>query len=71
MAHVTITIEDMPGNKVKVVATPTIEAMVKMNVSGEPMTSAHGYAFLALNAIRQESKKQGPTQILIPRSRGH
>lgn len=66
MARVVITIEDIDG-KVKVVAEPNFETMLKMEVSGAGMTSAHGYAITALNAIRRESKKLEPTMIKIPR----
>lgn len=68
MAKITITIEDLPGNKVKVVSDPTFEQMAKIDLSGiADLTSGHAYALLALRAIREESKKQGPTPILIPR----
>jgi hypothetical protein len=70
MAKVTITIEDLPGNKVKVISDPSLETMFKMNLSGGDMTSAHGYAFAALNAIRRESKTKDPSPILIPKVRG-
>ncbi len=66
---ITITIEDTPGNKVKVVATPTFETIMKMIVSGEDTTSAMGYALKCINTIREESQRQGPTKILIPRRR--
>jgi hypothetical protein len=68
MAKVTIIIEDIPHGKVKVVATPNVQEMFQMAESGHDLTSAHGYAFQALNAIRQHSKSQDPTtKILIPR----
>ena len=67
MAKVVIEIEDKPDGNVKVTCTPTFETMMKMHVSGETLTSAHGYAFQALNAIRKESKSQNPSRILIPR----
>ena len=68
MAKVTIEIEDIADGKVKVVATPNVETIFKMAESGHDLTSAHGYAFQALNAIRQHSKSQDPTtKILIPR----
>jgi len=66
MAKITITVEDL-GGKVKVTADPTIETMMKRMVSGEGLTSAHGYAFQALNAMREESLRQGPAHIYIPR----
>lgn len=69
MAKITLTIEDLPGNKVKVVSDPNFETMMKMHVSGTPLTSAHGYALTAINAIRGESKKRAPTGIIIPKIR--
>lgn len=70
MAKITITIEDLPGNKVSVKAEPTLETMFKMELAGDSLTSAQGYAFTALRAIREESKKQTPTKIIIPRVTG-
>lgn len=67
MAKVVITIEDAPENKVKVTAEPSFETMMKIQVSGGELTSAQGYAALALNEIRKESKRNAPTSILIPR----
>jgi hypothetical protein len=67
MARINILIEDTFDGKVKVVATPNFETMVKMDISGEMLTSAHGYDFKALNAIRAESKALAPTKILIPK----
>lgn len=69
MAKITITIEDLPNNAVKVVCDPTFETMMKMHLSGIGLTAAHGYAFKAINEIRRTSKQ---TQILkapIPRLR--
>ena len=71
MAKITVVIEDLPGGKVKVACEPNFETMMKMELSGTRLTSAHGYALLALNAIRNESKRIAPTRILIPRTRGH
>lgn len=67
MAKVVITIEDMPDGKVKVVSDPNFETMMVMHDSGHPLTAANGYAFTALNAIRNEAKRQGPTRIFVPR----
>ena len=67
MAKVVITIEDLPNGKVRTVCEPNFETMMKMKMSGGELTSAHGYAFQCLNAIREESKRRGPTKILIPR----
>lgn len=67
MAKITISIEDSPVGGVKVVSTPSFEQMAQMINAGDPGTSAHGYALLALRAIREESKKNQPASILIPR----
>lgn len=68
MAKITITIEDKDNGKVTVVSNPTFEQMAQMSNSGaEELKSSHGYALLALRAIREESKKQGPIKMLIPR----
>jgi hypothetical protein len=68
MAKVTITIEDTPNGKVKIVAEPSFETMANMIVSGETMTSAHGYAMTCIKAVRQESKNADPTTLIkLPR----
>jgi len=66
MAKITITIVDSPGGKVAVKVDPSYELMMKMT-KAEQLTSAHGYALLALNAIREESKRRGPVNIKVPR----
>jgi len=70
MAKVTISIEDLPNGKVKVVSDPTAETMFKMKLSGHELTAAHGYAFAALNKIREESRSLGKLNVLIPRIGG-
>lgn len=68
MAKVIIEIEDIPGDKVKITSNPTMETMIKMELSGDRLTSAHGYAYACLNEIRKLSKSQDPTnKLLIPR----
>ncbi len=68
MAKITIEIEDTPDGKVKVRSTPNFETMCAMDMSGNTLTAAHGYAFLALNAIRHVSKSNEPqNKILIPK----
>lgn len=58
MAKVIITIEDLPGEKVKIVTEPSMEQIIRMDVSGfTPLTAAEGMAFKVLNGIRLESKK--------------
>jgi len=67
MAKITITIEDGVDSTVKIVSNPNFETMMKMVNSGETLTSAHGYAFMMLRAAREESKRRGPTKILVPK----
>ena len=69
MAKITIVIEDKPDNKVKVVSDPSLETIFSMANSGHELTSAHGYAFQALNVIREHSRKKEPSRILIPKKR--
>lgn len=65
MAKVTITIEDIGANNVRVVCDPKAsELIAKMH--GQSLTSAEGYALMCINTIRQESKKQGPIRLIIP-----
>lgn len=66
MAKIVITIEDMPGGGVKTESTPKFAAMMRMVQSGHPLTSAHGYAMTALNAIL-ESNKRNRLNIIVPR----
>lgn len=67
---VTITIEDSPGGKVKVVSQPSFELMMK-KTKFDDLSSAEGYAVCALNAIRAASKKQGPMIIQVPKLWGN
>lgn len=53
---ITITIEDLPGDKVSIVCDPTGETLMKMIQSGEAQTSAMGYAIGLLNKARDISK---------------
>lgn len=70
MAKVTITIEDAPGGKVKVVAEPNFETMMQKHVSGNGLTAAQGYALAALNSIRMAAKSQSNNlKVIIPRLR--
>jgi hypothetical protein len=59
MPKVTLTIEDLPDGKVRVVSDPTFEQMAMLEASGHPLTSAHGYALRAINSIRDASREQG------------
>lgn len=67
MSKIVITIEDQPGNKVKVTVEPTAETLIKKHASGHGITSAEAYTLFVLNRLREESKRQGPTRILVPR----
>jgi len=67
MAKITITIEDIFDDKVKIVCEPNFMTMMSIHVSGNQLKASHGYAICALNAIRDESKKRGPQNIIIPR----
>ena len=67
MAKVTITIEDIGGDKVKIVASPNFETLMKIDISGNHLTPAHGYAMRLLNEARRISKLQDPGKIKIPR----
>jgi hypothetical protein len=51
-----IEIEDLPGDKVRIVSNPTGETLMKMIQSGEEQTSAMGYAIGLLNKAREISK---------------
>lgn len=70
MAKITLTFEDV-GEGVKVTAEPTFETMMKMNMSGETITAAHGYALSAINHIRKISKdnERPSTIIKVPQLR--
>lgn len=70
MARINITVEDIGNNKVRITSEPNFETMMKMNLSGEALTSAHGYALAMLNIAREESKKNAPHRILVPKVGG-
>lgn len=67
MAKIVITITDQPNDRVSAVSDPSFETMAMMSASGHPLTSAHGYALRAIRAIQDESRRQGPTKIVIPK----
>lgn len=68
MARVIITIEDAPDGTVKVVAEPSFMQIAQMEASGHKLTSAHGYAMRAMNAVRDASREQSNTLgIWIPK----
>lgn len=67
MAKIIIEIEDKLDGRVLTKCTPNFETMMMMEVSGNSLTPAHGYALTALNAIIRENKNNAPTKILIPR----
>lgn len=56
MPKITITIEDLPGDKVKIVADPPLSDIMKIakNRRSE-MTSAHGYAMNMLISAKVRS----------------
>lgn len=64
MAKVTMVFEDKLDGKVSVTADPSFETMVQMELSGHALSSAHGYAILAINAIRKSSQKEKPKSII-------
>lgn len=65
--EVTFTISDNANGTVKIVSSPSFETMISMIESGHEMTSAQGYALLALRTIKEESKRKEPTKILVPK----
>ena len=69
MAKITITIEDMPDGRVSTKAEPNFSFIAKLDITGHGLTPAHGYAMVALNAIRAASNAQGKIQVAIPRAR--
>lgn len=66
VAKIVITIEDLPNGKVKVVASPNAEQMIRQKMAGHDWTAAHGYAFCALNEVRKQSKLLA-SKIIIPK----
>ena len=71
MAKITITIEDLPVSGVSVAVDPTCETLIQKHVSGNGMTIAEAYALFVARQLREESKRQGPSQIYIPRIGRH
>lgn len=67
MSKITITIEDAPNGMVKTAVNPTCETLIKKFASGNQLTSAEAYALFVTRQLREESKRQSPTRILIPR----
>lgn len=67
MSKVIITVEDIDGDKVRITSSPNFETMMKMDMSGERLTSAHGYAFAILTYARKLSKQASPIIREIPR----
>lgn len=71
MAAIIITIEDTADGKVCTRCSPSAEEMFQMMQSGSDLTSAHGYAMTALNAIREAAKSpESQLKIFVPRVRG-
>lgn len=69
MAKITITIEDKPNSRVEVIVTPPAESLLNKIASHGPnsLTSAEAYALCAVRTVREESKRNGPTRIMVPR----
>ena len=67
MARIVITVEDKPNGGVSVTSDPNFETMMAMDLSGQTLTSAHGYAFSMLRHAREVSKEQGDIIRKIPR----
>ena len=62
---ITITIEDTPTG-VKAVLDPTYETLaMKLAQDQTSLTAAEGYAIVAMNAIRTESKRRD-SKITVP-----
>lgn len=68
LRKVTLTFEDKPDGKVSVTSDPSFETMCQMEISGHGLSSANGYALVAINAIRNASKsKEIDNKVYIPR----
>ena len=68
MARVTITIEDSPDGKVKIVSDPSFDTIAKMEISGHSLSAAHGYALVCINAVRKVSKEMAnELKVFLPR----
>ena len=59
MAKVTITLEDLPGGKVEVVSTPSIDQIMSRGKSGHVISMAEDYALNVLNEVMGLAKKRG------------
>jgi len=70
MANITITIQDENNGKVCVISNPSFEEMIKNHAVGEGLQPSHGYALLALNAIREAAKEGKPFKSIINRIKG-
>lgn len=74
MAKIIITIEDMPGDKVKAVMSPPFAQLaLKVKNSLTPLTAAEIYGIAAINKIMELNRhnKGEKTKIIIPRLRGY
>lgn len=66
---VTLTFQDKPNGQVGVVSDPSFETMCQMEISGQGLSSACGYALVAINAIRKAAKsKDIDNTVYIPRT---
>lgn len=70
MAKVTITVEDLDNGKVKITAEPNFMTIMKIDISGNHLTPAHGYALRMMNEAMRVSKENNPENLIqIPRVR--
>lgn len=69
MAKCEISIEDIPGGGVRIVATPSFAVVAQMvNSGGHGLTSAHSYHMhLLRRALEFEKVPTSQSKILIPR----
>lgn len=69
MAKVVVTIEDMPGQMVRMTANPSFETMITAAKDGHEITAAQAYAMKAMRLMAEEakSKRSKKTLIEIPR----
>lgn len=74
MAKIIITIEDMPGDRVKAVMSPPFAQLAsKVKNSLTPLTAAEIYGIAAINKIMELNRqnKGEKTRIIIPKLRGY
>ena len=68
MAVIKIIIEDSKdGKSVNCKIEPSGESIAKRIIGGEKVTSAHGLALAAINAILLEKKRQQKGMVILPK----